>query len=183
MQNLPPEQLIVQELPGYQPEISRWIWALEAVRRVTLERIEGIAPEALDLAPQDLNAISTLLYHIAAIEVDWLYVEALEQEYPSEIEALFPYDVRDDTGRLTPVPGISLDEHLARLATVRRHLLEGFKGMTVEEFRRPRAFEAYNVTPEWVLYHLIEHEADHRGQISDRRTWAERELGINAPPA
>jgi len=180
MQHQPPDRLILQELPGYAPELGRWIWALEDARRVTLERIAGIAPEALDLAPRDLNAIGTLLYHIAAVEADWLYVEALEQEFPSEIEALFPFDIRDETGRLTPVPGVGLDEHLERLAIVRRHLLEGFKSMSLEEFRRPRIMRDYHVTPEWVLYHLIEHEAEHRGQISDRRTWAERELGLSA---
>lgn len=178
MQNQLPDRLVLGELPPYAPEIGRWIWALQDVRRVTLERIAGIAPPALDLAPQDANTIGTLLYHIALIEADWLYVEALGQEFPSELVALFPHDVRDQTGRLTPVPGVGIDEHLARLDTVRRHLLQGFSGMSVQEFRWPRQVSDVIVTPEWVLYHLVEHEAEHRGQISDRRTWAERELGL-----
>jgi hypothetical protein len=28
----------------------------------------------------------------------------------------------------------------------------------------------YDVTPEWVLHPLLQHEAEHRGQISDMRT-------------
>jgi hypothetical protein len=31
-----------------------------------------------------------------------------------------------------------------------------------------------------VLLQLVEHEAEHRGQISDRRTWVERQLGLVA---
>ncbi len=47
------------------------------------------------------NRIGTLLYHIAAIELDWLYVEVLEQEFPADLDALFRYDVRDAQGRLS----------------------------------------------------------------------------------
>ncbi len=42
--------------------------------------------------------------------------------------------------------------------------------MTVEDFRRPRHFPGqYDVTPEWVLHHLIQHEAEHRGHIQTLR--------------
>jgi uncharacterized damage-inducible protein DinB len=42
--------------------------------------------------------------------------------------------------------------------------------MTLEDFRRPRHFPGqYDVTPEWVLYHLMEHEAEHRGHIQTLR--------------
>jgi uncharacterized damage-inducible protein DinB len=46
----------------------------------------------------------------------------------------------------------------------------------MDEFRRPRHLEQYDVTPQWVLHHLIQHEAEHRGQILDRRTEAEQTL-------
>jgi uncharacterized damage-inducible protein DinB len=44
--------------------------------------------------------------------------------------------------------------------------------MTVAEFRRPRPVNFYLVTPEWVLHHLMQHEAEHRGQIEILATLA-----------
>ena len=33
------------------------------------------------------------------------------------------------------------------------------------DWRKTQTTGAYDVTPEWVIYHLIEHESHHRGQI------------------
>jgi uncharacterized damage-inducible protein DinB len=34
----------------------------------------------------------------------------------------------------------------------------------------------YDVTPEWVLHHLMQHEAEHRSQIGALRARAQRQL-------
>jgi uncharacterized damage-inducible protein DinB len=120
------------------------------------------------------------LYHIAAIETDWLFAEVLADYTPETAvswpDALLPYDVRDEKGWLTHVPDEKLTSHWQRLDAVRSILLDAFRGMSPAEFRRPRHLEKYDVTPEWVLFHLIQHEAEHRGQILERRTEAERTL-------
>jgi uncharacterized damage-inducible protein DinB len=77
---------------------------------------------------------------------------------------------------LIHVPGEALATHMQRLDAVRQHLLDGFRDMALDEFRRPRHLEQYDVTPQWVLHHLIQHEAEHRGQMLDRRAEAERIL-------
>jgi uncharacterized damage-inducible protein DinB len=51
-----------------------------------------------------------------------------------------------------------------------------YQQMDLAEFRRVRALPAYDVTPEWVLHHLMQHEAEHRSQIGAVRRRAEREL-------
>jgi uncharacterized damage-inducible protein DinB len=91
--------------------------------------------------------------------------------------ALFPYEVRDGQGHLTQVTGVSLEEHLQRLHVVRRLLLDVFEAMELAEFRRVRALPPYDVTPEWVLYHLMQHEAEHRSQIGALRARAQRQFG------
>ncbi|WP_241774641.1 MULTISPECIES: DinB family protein [Lysinibacillus] len=37
--------------------------------------------------------------------------------------------------------------------------------MDLEDWRTSRIFPHCDVTPEWVIYHLLEHESHHRGQI------------------
>lgn len=170
----PREQLVVIPGSAADPAIGRALWCIEDARVRTRERLAGLDPRALDWLPADgVNSIGTLLYHIAAIEADWLYVEALEQPFPPEVEALFPYDVREDGGRLTPVTGRSLAEHDALLDTIRALLLDAYRTMTVEEYRRVRQLPRYDVTAEWVLHHLMQHEAEHRGELSDLRRRAE----------
>jgi uncharacterized damage-inducible protein DinB len=167
--------LVVEVMEGYAPEIGRWLGAMEDTRQRTKERLEGLRPELIDWGTAEVeNSIGTLLYHIAAIEIDWLYCEVLQQEFPPEVVALFPYDVRDEQGRLTVVKGLSLPEHLHRLDTTRAIFLKSFVGMTTEEFRRVRQLKSYDVTPEWVIHHLMQHEAEHRGHIGTARLLGER---------
>ena len=178
------QHLSVEALPDYEPTVGRWLWACEDTRRQTRDTLTGLEQTVLDWMPfQGGNSIGTLLYHIAAIELDWLYVEVLEEQAPwqQEMKELFATDVRDDQGHLSAVRGMPLVDHLQRLDRVREHLLTSFRRMTLEEFRRPRSFPAYSVTPEWVLHHLIQHETEHRGHMQLLRSWAEQALGQSNP--
>lgn len=173
--------LSVEPLPGYESTIGRWLWVLEDTRRETKEEaLTGLVPAVLDWTPpHGENSIGTLLYHIALIELDWLYTEALEsQPWPEELKPLFALDDRDAQGRLSPLVGETLEEHLHRLDLVRQYLLATFRGMTLQEFRRPHPFPRYRVTAEWVLQHLIQHEGEHRGQIQLLRSLAEGALDV-----
>jgi uncharacterized damage-inducible protein DinB len=169
--------LVVDATLGRAPEVERWLWALEDTRRRTLEQLEGLPAAALDWQPAgDESSIGAVLYHIAVIEADWLYTEVLEQPFPPVVAALFPSDVRDAQGHLVQVQGQSLERHLRRLESVRGLLLDAYRMMDAAEFRRARSLEAYDVTPEWVLHHLMQHEAEHRSQMGALRAGAESEL-------
>lgn len=161
------ERLAVGSSPSSDPEIGGLLWMLEDGRRLTMEVLADVPDHALGWQPAPgENSIGTLLYHIAAVEADWLYVEVLQQpSFPAEIAALFPRDMRDEHHRLSVSDETTLGAHLARLDAVRRALLDAFRGMSLDDFRRERSLPDYHVTPEWVLHHLIQHEAEHRGEI------------------
>jgi uncharacterized damage-inducible protein DinB len=149
------------------PEIGVWMAALEDGRERTKKVIAGLRRDELEwVDPRFPNTIGTLLYHIAAIELDWLYAEILVREFPDDAGDWFPLDVRDGTGRLSPMRGEELERPEARLAYVREKLLGVLATMPESEFRRPRTLEAYDVQPQWVVHHLLQHEAEHRAQIS-----------------
>ncbi len=156
------------------PEIGRWLWALQEGRQRTMRELGRLVPAMIDwMPPGNESSIGTVLYHLADIEADWLYVEVLEQSLPPEVAALFPYPTRDEHGTLTQVKGFSLEQHRSRLETVRGLLLDVYQQMDLAEFRRVRSFPDYDVTPEWVLHHMMQHEAEHRGQIGSLRAGAE----------
>ncbi|TFE02309.1 DinB family protein [Jeotgalibacillus salarius] len=169
------EHLTIQTLPGYSPDIGRQVWCLEDVRQTLLSKIIDLTQEELDDEPEGLHSIGTLLYHIAAVEAGWLYGEVLCRDWDPEIEALFPKESWKDE-RLSPFKGESIDQHIYRLQKVRETLCDHFRNMTGIDWRTSRELEEYNVTPEWVIYHLIEHEARHSGQIfQTKRLRRERE--------
>jgi uncharacterized damage-inducible protein DinB len=171
------EQLTAQPLADYPQPIAEALWRLRDARQRTMDALADLPVEAIDWQAEGLqNSIGTLLYHIAAIETDWLYSEVLEQEFTPEVEMLLCYPVRDDDGQLYPVTEVHLNRHLSRLDWIRNHLLETFKSITVEDYRRPRNLPHYDVTPEWVLHHLAQHEAEHRGEILAIRTLYEASL-------
>ena len=177
MTNQNRDQLCVFPTADFDPVVARWIWQLADARRLTLEKLTGISDTTLLWRPDaEANAIGTLLYHIVLIELDWLYVEILERpDYISDaaIAMLLPYPDRDKTGRLTVIEGETVQAHLDRMAAARQLLYDALRPMAAEEFYRKRELENYDVTPEWVVYHLIQHETEHRGEIAELRRQAE----------
>jgi uncharacterized damage-inducible protein DinB len=160
------ETKIVQPLDGCDPLIGAALWGIEDARQRTREALRDLKPQTVDWQPaQGAHTIGTLLYHIAAIELDWLHSEVREGRSPDSIWDWFPHEVRDEAGMLTIVKGEPLEKHWQRLDAVRALLLDTFKSMTLAEYRRVRTFERYDVTPEWVLHHLMQHEAEHRDEI------------------
>lgn len=148
------------------PEIAVWLWALDDVRKGTLAAVDGWTLAQLDAVPEGgVNSAGTLLYHLAATEMAWLYEDVLERPFPMSVTAQLAYPYRDDSGHLWPVRGEDLDAHARRLAACRSILVSAFEKLSRSDFQRVRRLEDYDVTPEWVIYHLLEHEAHHRAEI------------------
>src|SRR3954454_21304029 len=143
------------------PEVGRWLAALEDGRRDTLRELEGVVPEMVDWYPAaPLNSIGSLLYHVAMIEADWVATEILElTAYPPDLAGFFPWPDREADRHLSRVDGQSLDEHRARLDGVRQYVLTRLRPMTNEDFHRVRSLEQYDVAPDWAIHHILQHEA------------------------
>ena len=173
------DRLILNPVAEYEPEIALLLAMLEETRSRTKSSLAGLTEAELAWAPAPgFNSIATILYHLALIEADWLYTEILETSYPPEAAALFPHDVRDAADLLTVAEGETFAQLMERLDAVRALFLAALRGMAVAEFRRMRSLPDYDATPEYVLHHLMQHEAEHRGEIGMLRALAERR-----PPA
>ena len=161
------ERLVLEPIAD-APEVGRWLSALDDGRRDTVAELRDVTEEMLDAEPPGApNSIGTLLYHIALIELDWLLVDILGLEsrvtWPGH---LVPYEDRDGEGMLTVIRGEPMAAHLDRLAQIRALVHEHIGPMPVQDFHTPRARERYDVSPAWVLHHLLQHEAEHRAHIA-----------------
>jgi uncharacterized damage-inducible protein DinB len=165
------DQRLNPGLPAADPELGRLLWAFDDTRARTLATLDGIDQTELDWSEPGIeNAIGSLLYHIALIESDYLYADILGVEYPAwlfEADA-FAIPDRDEEGRLSVVAGVSLGDHLARLDRVRSEFRRLVAPLTTEALHASRALpeSGYEISPAWTLHHLMQHEAEHRGQIT-----------------
>lgn len=163
-------------VPGSGWEAS--LWELEDTRRRTLSAIEGVNPDEIDIVPPGFdNSIGALLHHIALIEADWLYADILLVDYPTWVLEAFPDGDRDDEGHLVPFPR-PLAAQLATMALVREELLSALRSQPEEEFTKVRPSGSGDLTPQWVLHHLRQHEAEHRGQIQALITSLRSPFGV-----
>jgi hypothetical protein len=168
------ERLILEPGLADEPEVGRWLAAMEDGRRDTLAELEGVTDEMLDARPpRSENTIGTALYHVALVEADWLFDDIFGQDLgTTELAPLFPFDARDERGILTGIHGVTLAAHLNRLAAVRSALLDRIGRMSIEDFTAPRPREGYDVSPVWTIHHLLQHESEHRSEIG----WLRRHL-------
>jgi len=161
-------ELLILEPITDAPEVGRWLSALDDGRRDTIRELDDVTDAMLDQQPPRApNSIGTLLYHVALIELDWLLVDMLflagGEPWPEE---LVPYTDREGEGTLTVVRGETLATHLARLAAIRAMVHERVAPMLVDDFHAPRAGESIDVSPAWVIHHLLQHEAEHRAHVA-----------------
>ena len=157
---------------AYAPEVGVLLSMMEDCRARTLREVERIDPSMIDApTPWSGNTIGSLLYHIGAIELDWLYSDIMQRDFPEEAWAWFPHDVREEDGRLTPAIGETVDRHLERLAWVRARTRGELRTLSTADLMAIRSEgDDSSMTIEWILHHLLQHEVEHRGQLAEIRT-------------
>ena len=114
------KQLVLPYDAHTAPAVQPWLAALEDTRRRTWEALEKLPDTAIEWSDEEGTSIGSLLYHIAAIELDWLCVDILDMPFPPELEQIFPVDVRDGDGKLSVIRGETLEQHRFRLGHVPR---------------------------------------------------------------
>lgn len=143
-------------------EVGRWLAAINDARGRTLVLIEGLSDADMDRG--EPNTIGSVLYHLAAIEADYLFDDICGEPAAIPME-LFPHDVREKRGILTPIRGTALSEHVNRLTTIRQTLIQRVEVLDADAFHQLNARAAYDISPAYSIHHLMQHEAEHRAEI------------------
>ena len=158
--------------PGFGPGIGRYLAQLTEIRHELLGHVAKLTPAQLSWYPNDeTESIGTQLLHVAAIEWSWIFQDIFgrpDDDYQGWEEA-FPLRVGSPQ-----VSGQPLDYFTDRLERVRRETSEALRGLTDDDLTRlvgegptaegekPRS-HLYSI--DWILFHLVHHEAHHAGQV------------------
>ena len=171
------ERVVITPAEGYTPKIGAYLAKMEDVRGRTLKYVEGMTPEQLAWSPNDnCESIATLLLHIAAAERSWIGEDIMRKPMNEWWKIAFPirYDIPQISGK-------KLSYFTDILATTRQETKDALKTLTDNDLSREiapldpgdPANTEKRFSIEWILYHVLEHEAHHKGQIAVmKRLWS-----------
>ena len=167
MSHGPLSPFLIQELPGFTPQISGLLVMMNYARYTTLAAVQDLTTSQLDyLQDAHSNTIGALLGHIASVEV--------------------AYQVDTFEGRGLTAQGmqqwgtyLELGERARR--EIRGHPVEYYTGL-LEDVRQKTVSEFAKRTDDWLFeqtlfwgnqlannyfkwFHVVEDEINHRGQI------------------
>ena len=157
---------VIEPTSGFSGEIGIWVSTLDELRRQTRETVAGMTPEQLAWKPPGGgNSVGQLLRHIALVELDWLLTDLLRgAPLPKDAPALMQLDGAMVDPGLRPLE-VFLDS-LDYARNLTRKKLAGFGRDEIETTRETKGEGVHKVfNVRWILFHLLNHEAQHRGQI------------------
>lgn len=168
-----PRIVTCDPVAGYGPQVGRYVAQLIEVREDLLHELEGLTVEQIDWHPDEqTESTGTLLLHLDAVEWSWIHQDifgAGDDAYPGIWDEAMPIRVG-----VPQVQGRPIAAYLEQLAATRARTLEVLRGFTDADLARqvgegepPRGMEPRSVlyTIDWIIWHIIEHEATHVGQV------------------
>src|SRR4051812_21353376 len=176
---MPSPSFRIEPLPGYAPIIGRLVGMLLYARKTTLAAVEGLSIAQLDhLHDDSSNSIGALLAHIAAVERGYQCI-TFENRAPSAVEqAAWEPALTLGAEARRVLRNHPLEHYTHELSEVRRLTLERLADRDDAWLEQPlQAAPAINA--HWALFHVVEEEINHRGQIR----WLRARLDSKPNPA
>ena len=162
--------LIIDGSSGLPQGIGRYWWKLEDVRQRTKAYVRDLTSDQLSFHPNPrVESIGTILLHIAAVEYSYIQEDILRKSMGDEWKIAFPIRFG-----IPQVSGKPRDFYIDKLDEVRSETLKLLKKLTDADLNRivsplepgDPSMGPVEYSIEWILYHLIEHESHHKGQIA-----------------
>jgi uncharacterized damage-inducible protein DinB len=155
--------------PGLATGIGYYLSGMEEVREQVREAVKGIDVEHLG-KPAFLGAhsIGALVLHIGEAEWWWMKCNVAGHQLTDE-DAKAPYwDVLDEPEGFAN-HGYTAEFCLQELDKIRNQTRDLLFGYADKDLERIVTFERHGEQRDhslrWILHHLIDHEAQHKGQI------------------
>ena len=162
----------IAPVPGYSPLLGTLVSMMNWMRPTVIRAVEDLSQEELDyLYDSESNTIGALLLHLGAFEVANQRNLLGRRNYDGDRDEWRAARNLGADGR-AKIKGHPLDYYLSYIEEVRAWTLDEFRrrddDWLAEEIQGGRVVR--NNFERW--FHVCEHEANHRGQI----TWLRKRL-------
>jgi len=159
----------LNSIPGFSNEIGLYLSGMEEVREQLREAVQGMPDDHIGHpAIPGAHAIGALVLHIGEAEWYWMQCVVSGHKVTEEIRCAPYWDVLKDPQSF-PGKSYSAEFCLNEIKKLREHThetLAAFKDSDLERiFSIERRGETHERSLRWILHHLIDHEAQHKGQI------------------
>lgn len=162
----------LKPFPRMDYEVGLLFSMLEDTRRNFKENVKDLTPEELTRVPDGLvNSVGTLLLHVAAAELWWIQEVLKGEKVPADIARQVGLDIDrgpDFSGHLKQAEPRDVGYFFEKLDYARgitRELCLDLKSADLDTIKiGEREGRRFEVPVRWILYHVFEHEARHRGQ-------------------
>jgi len=144
---------------------------LEDVRKVTLDGVDHLSKEQLYQTPiEGEYPVGSFLMHFAECDVSWLeMLSGIEQS--DDLKKRSYYNVwYDPSEEASPPPEpLEIKVYLDTIAETRKNFLDYVSTLSDEDLESEVTIQGRSgerrIKKKWIIYHIIEHEAHHRGQM------------------
>lgn len=149
------------------PEIENYLHYLERLREHALKTLDGLDERVLNWKPleEETNSLYALATHVIGSEHGWIYEVLGRGEKTRDRPAEFA------------AKGSDLAGLRARYEATAKETSNLLAFRTSEDLETTREHEKYGlVTERWIILHVIEHYAEHIGQMYLTRQLALKHL-------
>lgn len=160
---------IIRPVEGFSREIGYYLAGLEEVREQLRDAVSELSTENIGrLAFPEAHSIGGLVLHIGEAEWWWMNCVISGHELSEADAAMSFWDVLKEPERVSQ-NSYSAQFCLDEISNVRkqtRTLLASFDDERLDKiFQFERKGATHDLSLRWILHHLIDHEAQHKGQI------------------
>lgn len=160
---------VLESIPGFSREIGLCLAGMEEVRAQLGEAVAGMSPEQIgrQVVPE-AHSIAALILHIGEAEWYWMQCIVSGCEVTDTIRNAAYWDSLEDPASFSQ-KAYGVDFCLSEIKKIREQTyatLAAFDDARLDQvFTWERRGATQELSLRWVLHHLIDHEAQHKGQI------------------
>jgi uncharacterized damage-inducible protein DinB len=174
---------VLGSIPGFSKDIGFYLSGMEEVRAQLGEAVAVMSPDQIGRAiVPAAHSIAALVLHIGEAEWHWMQEVVSGNEITETIRNSAYWDALEDPASFS-LKGYTAEFCLNEIKKIREQTFETLRQVDDSQLDRVFIFTRRGKTRElslrWILHHLIDHEAQHKGQI----LLLKRLLGSDEGPA
>jgi uncharacterized damage-inducible protein DinB len=159
----------LDSIPGFSNDVGFYLSGMEEVREQLREAVAEMSLDQIGrpIVP-DAHSIAALVLHIGEAEWYWMQCVVSRNEVTDKIRNAAYWDALEDPASFSQ-KNYSAEFCLNEIKKIRQQTYETLVSFDDSQLDRVFTFERRGETHElslrWILHHLIDHEAQHKGQI------------------